>query len=320
MASGPGFPAPAWLSSPSTGRAPFAQLIDVAPTVLRALGHAVPPSMNGAPLQASRNAAGTARRGRRAGTAEHVRDRAPPQHQRLLLVVGRPGRRGGRTRHVGPRGCPARARPRDLPPSRPTVPADGGHRRRGPPGGDVPRRPGPVGAGGDGAAGPGRGRARRRCGRVRRRVARALAPAPLRPAADRARGDVHDPGRGRAHGIPSGARRPAGLRRDRRRPLHRLRQPQLRAARGQRPDRHRRGGHRARPPRGPRPRTDGHGRDGARRGSPDRRRHRRAGAGPRLRRRARGPARVPAAGHAADADPGHRRPAGGRARPPGCWP
>jgi hypothetical protein len=53
MASGPGFSAPAWLSSPSTGRAPFAQLIDVAPTVLRALGHTVPPSMNGAPLQAS---------------------------------------------------------------------------------------------------------------------------------------------------------------------------------------------------------------------------------------------------------------------------
>jgi hypothetical protein len=53
MASGPGFSAPAWLSSASTGRAPFAQLIDVAPTVLRALGHAVPPSMNGSPLRES---------------------------------------------------------------------------------------------------------------------------------------------------------------------------------------------------------------------------------------------------------------------------
>ena len=52
MASGPGFPDTAWLSSASTGRAPFAQLIDVAPTVLRALGHAVPPSMNGQPLRA----------------------------------------------------------------------------------------------------------------------------------------------------------------------------------------------------------------------------------------------------------------------------
>jgi hypothetical protein len=52
MVSGPGFAAPAWLSSPSTGRAPFAQLIDVAPTALRALGLAVPASMNGSPLQA----------------------------------------------------------------------------------------------------------------------------------------------------------------------------------------------------------------------------------------------------------------------------
>ena len=51
IASGPGFRGPAWLSSASTGRAPFAQLIDLAPTVLRALGHAVPPSMNGSPLQ-----------------------------------------------------------------------------------------------------------------------------------------------------------------------------------------------------------------------------------------------------------------------------
>ena len=51
MVSGPGFAAPAWLTSASTGRAPFAQLIDVAPTVLRALGQAVPPSMNGQPLR-----------------------------------------------------------------------------------------------------------------------------------------------------------------------------------------------------------------------------------------------------------------------------
>ena len=53
MASGPGFSAPAWLTSSSTGRAPFGQLIDVAPTVLRALGQAVPPSMNGQPLRAA---------------------------------------------------------------------------------------------------------------------------------------------------------------------------------------------------------------------------------------------------------------------------
>ena len=49
MARGPGF-TDGWLTSASTGRAPFAQLIDVAPTVLRALGLERPPSMNGQPL------------------------------------------------------------------------------------------------------------------------------------------------------------------------------------------------------------------------------------------------------------------------------
>jgi hypothetical protein len=51
LASGPGLP-PGWLTSASTGRAPFVQLIDVAPTVLRALGVAPPASMNGQPFQA----------------------------------------------------------------------------------------------------------------------------------------------------------------------------------------------------------------------------------------------------------------------------
>ncbi|MGY1857232.1 hypothetical protein [Modestobacter sp. SYSU DS0290] len=50
MVSGPGYE-PGWLSSASTGRAPFTQLIDVAPTVLRALGVARPSSMNGQPVQ-----------------------------------------------------------------------------------------------------------------------------------------------------------------------------------------------------------------------------------------------------------------------------
>ena len=49
MALGPGT-TPGWLSSASTGRAPFAQLIDVAPTVLRALGQQTPASMNGQPF------------------------------------------------------------------------------------------------------------------------------------------------------------------------------------------------------------------------------------------------------------------------------
>ncbi|WP_222269503.1 hypothetical protein [Modestobacter marinus] len=49
LASAPGLPA-GWLTSSSTGRAPFAQLIDLAPTVLGALQLDVPASMNGQPL------------------------------------------------------------------------------------------------------------------------------------------------------------------------------------------------------------------------------------------------------------------------------
>jgi hypothetical protein len=52
IASGPGFGEPRWLTSASTGRAPFVQLIDVAPTVLAALGLERPASMNGQALQA----------------------------------------------------------------------------------------------------------------------------------------------------------------------------------------------------------------------------------------------------------------------------
>ncbi|MGY1750640.1 hypothetical protein [Modestobacter sp. SYSU DS0511] len=50
MVCGPGFE-PGWLSSASTGRAPFTQLIDVAPTVLRALGAERPSTMNGQPMR-----------------------------------------------------------------------------------------------------------------------------------------------------------------------------------------------------------------------------------------------------------------------------
>jgi hypothetical protein len=48
MASGPGFDG-GWLVSSSTGRAPFVQLIDTAPTALAALGVDQPASMNGQP-------------------------------------------------------------------------------------------------------------------------------------------------------------------------------------------------------------------------------------------------------------------------------
>ncbi|WP_222194854.1 hypothetical protein [Modestobacter italicus] len=49
LANGPGV-TPGWLSSASTGRAPYVQLIDVAPTVLRALGLDRPATVNGQPF------------------------------------------------------------------------------------------------------------------------------------------------------------------------------------------------------------------------------------------------------------------------------
>ncbi|HEV7188108.1 MAG TPA: hypothetical protein VGN28_09485 [Blastococcus sp.] len=52
IAAGPGFSTPEWLTSASTNRSPFVQLIDVAPTALRALGLTAPPSMNGQPMRA----------------------------------------------------------------------------------------------------------------------------------------------------------------------------------------------------------------------------------------------------------------------------
>ncbi|SDD20638.1 hypothetical protein SAMN05660690_3636 [Geodermatophilus telluris] len=60
LASGPGFTGPGWLTSASTGRAPYTQLIDVAPTVLRALGLERPASVNGQPLTVTGEHPGTA--------------------------------------------------------------------------------------------------------------------------------------------------------------------------------------------------------------------------------------------------------------------
>ncbi|WP_409329718.1 hypothetical protein [Trujillonella humicola] len=51
MAAGPGF-GDGWLVSASTGRAPYVQLIDVAPTVLRALGEDRPATFNGQAMRA----------------------------------------------------------------------------------------------------------------------------------------------------------------------------------------------------------------------------------------------------------------------------
>ena len=49
IADGPGFRA-GWLRSPSTGRTPYLQLVDVAPTVLAALGQPVPDDIAGRPI------------------------------------------------------------------------------------------------------------------------------------------------------------------------------------------------------------------------------------------------------------------------------
>jgi hypothetical protein len=53
IAVGPGFAPGTWLTSATTGREPYVQLIDVAPTALRALGRDVPASMNGQPMRAT---------------------------------------------------------------------------------------------------------------------------------------------------------------------------------------------------------------------------------------------------------------------------
>lgn len=59
MAKGPGF-GPGDLVSPTTRRTPYVQLIDVAPTVLRALGIDAPRSMAGRPFRAAKDASASA--------------------------------------------------------------------------------------------------------------------------------------------------------------------------------------------------------------------------------------------------------------------
>ena len=59
IAHGPGFDG-GWLSSASTGRSPFAQLIDTAPTALRALGLDQPASMNGQAMSTTADRPGLA--------------------------------------------------------------------------------------------------------------------------------------------------------------------------------------------------------------------------------------------------------------------
>ncbi len=70
-----------WLASPSTQRAPFVQLIDVAPTVLQALGLPLPASMNGRAW----HAAGSPLPGATAPAADRLRALAVQSDQQLRL-------------------------------------------------------------------------------------------------------------------------------------------------------------------------------------------------------------------------------------------
>lgn len=79
IAAGPGFAPGTWLTSASTGRAPYVESIDVAPTVLRALGRATPASMNGQPMRSDGGAPAldaAVRELRVAGTAAAVHYRS----------------------------------------------------------------------------------------------------------------------------------------------------------------------------------------------------------------------------------------------------
>ena len=83
MAAGPGYRPPGWLTSASTGRAPFVQLIDVAPTVLRALG-LDRPGVDERPADAGAGGSGPRWPTRVAelDRANTARGRALPQHRR----------------------------------------------------------------------------------------------------------------------------------------------------------------------------------------------------------------------------------------------
>jgi hypothetical protein len=91
IASGAGFDTGGWLSSASTGRAPYVQLIDLAPTALDALGLDVPASMNGQPLRAASDRPALAEA---VTDLEHVNVAATVHHRNvgaffwLLVLVG----------------------------------------------------------------------------------------------------------------------------------------------------------------------------------------------------------------------------------------
>ncbi|RBY81526.1 hypothetical protein DQ239_02390 [Blastococcus sp. TF02-09] len=122
IATGPGFDTGGWLSSASTGRAPYVQLIDLAPTALVALGRDVPASMNGQPLRATADRPALAEA---VTDLEHMNVAATVHHRNvgtffwLLVLVGAAtvalgllvlGVRGGGARLGRVRGAPAALR------------------------------------------------------------------------------------------------------------------------------------------------------------------------------------------------------------------
>ncbi|SDG10262.1 hypothetical protein SAMN05660662_0346 [Blastococcus aurantiacus] len=122
IASGPGFDTGGWLSSASTGRAPYVQLIDLAPTALRALGLDVPASMNGQPLRATSDRPALAEA---VTDLEHMNVAATVHHRNvgaffwLVVLIGAAtvalgvlvrGVRGGGARLGRVRGAPAALR------------------------------------------------------------------------------------------------------------------------------------------------------------------------------------------------------------------
>ena len=137
-----------WLTSASTGRAPFAQLIDLAPDGA-AGARPGPAGVDERPADAvhRRRGPALARGGRTSSTdVNTARDGAPPQHRRLLLDAG--ARLGGarRARHAACsaalRGRPAR---RARAPGR-RLAARAGRRRGGAADRHLPRRARAVGA------------------------------------------------------------------------------------------------------------------------------------------------------------------------------
>ena len=251
MAEGPGFDPSGWLTSSSTGRAPFAQLIDVAPTALAALGLDQPASMNGQPMRSSGTRPELARA---VQELDWVNTGATVHHRNTgvffwtlvlvsgaLVALGHPGARRP-PRPPGPvarsssrrRRCAGWPSPRPRCRSPPTWPALVPWERSDTP---LPALVGAVLAADLVVT----------ADRPARAVAAPAAGAGPRGARHHLR---HAPGR-RVHRIDARAQRAARLRRDRRRPLHRVRQPHVRADVGQRAERHRRAGHRGRAARRP---------------------------------------------------------------------